>query len=181
MQPFSLLIKPVSADCNLRCGYCYYLDKSRLYPNSRRHRMSDNVLEQLVKSYMVTPQPTYAFIWQGGEPTLMGLDFFRKVVALQERYGDNGAIVANCLQTNSTLIDDELARHFARYRFLLGCSLDGPTGIHNHYRYTVGGYPTHETVMSGIKILKRHGVEFNILVLVSKANVRQAVEVYRYL
>ena len=97
MQPFSLLIKPASADCNLRCEYCFYLDKCRLYPNSRRHRMSDEVLEQLVKGYMATTQPTYAFIWHGGEPTLMGLDFFRKAVALQEHYGGKGAVVSNSL------------------------------------------------------------------------------------
>lgn len=181
MRPFSLLIKPASADCNLRCEYCFYLDTSRLYSTSLRHRMSDEVLEQLVKSYMATIQPTYSFAWQGGEPTLMGLDFFRKVVALQKHYGSKGAIISNSLQTNVTRIDEKLARHFARYCFLLGCSLDGPDGIHDRYRRTAGGNATHEMVMSGIDTLKRHGVEFNILALVSKANVEQASEIYQYL
>jgi len=143
--------------------------------------MSDEVLEQLVKGYMATTQPTYASIWHGGEPTLMGLDFFRKAVALQEHYGGKGAVVSNSLQSNATRIDDELARHFAHYRFLLGCSLDGPARIHDRCRCTAGGNATHETVMSGIDTLKRHGVEFNILVLVSKANVGQATEIYQYL
>ena len=181
MRPFSLLIKPASADCNLQCEYCFYLEKCHLYPEVKRHRMPDDILEQLIKSYMTTPQPTYAFAWQGGEPTLMGLKFFRKVTALQEKYGRSGAVVANGLQTNATLIDDELAQHLARYRFLLGCSLDGPAEIHDRYRLTAGGKPSHAKVMKGIDTLKRHGAEFNILVLVSQANVRQAAEVYHYL
>jgi uncharacterized protein len=111
----------------------------------------------------------------------MGLDFFRKVVALQKRYGSKGAIVSNGLQTNATSIDDELARHFARYSFLLGCSLDGPAGVHDHYRRTIRGKDTHETVLSGIQTLKQHGVEFNILVLVSKSNVERPAEIYQYL
>lgn len=181
MRPFSLLIKPTSADCNLRCEYCFYLDKANLYPSSSRHRMSDEVLDQLIISYMSTPQPTYSFNWQGGEPTLMGVEFYRRVVALQERYGSSGAVVSNGLQTNATHIDEALARHFAQYRFLIGCSLDGPPAIHDRYRRTPAGYGTHARVMSGIDTLKRHGVEFNVLVLVSRANVKQAAAVYRYL
>ncbi len=181
MRPFSLLIKPTSANCNLRCEYCFYLKKSFLYPELVRHRMSDEVLKQLVKSYMATSQPTYSFAWQGGEPTLMGLDLFRKVVTLQKQYGAKGAIVANGLQTNATHIDEELARHFARYRFLLGCSIDGPDVIHDCYRRTLKGKGTHKMVLSGMNTLKTHGVEFNILVLVSKANVERSAEIYQYL
>ncbi len=181
MRPFSLLIKPASADCNLRCEYCFYLEKCHLYPDVKRHRMSDEILEQLVKSYVTTAQPAYSFAWQGGEPTLMGVEFFRKITALQEKHGRSGAVVANGLQTNATLIDDELAQHLARYRFLLGCSLDGPAEIHDRYRLTTGGKPSHAKVLKGLGTLKRHGVEFNILVLVSRANVRQAAEVYHYL
>ena len=143
--------------------------------------MSNAVLERLIKSYMSTPQPTYSFIWQGGEPTLMGLNFFRKVVALQKHYAKEGSIISNSLQTNATRIDDDMARLFSQYRFLIGCSLDGPSDIHDHYRHTKGGHPTHKAVMSGIDALKRNGVEFNILVLVTQANIRQAADVYRYL
>ena len=181
MKPFTLLIKPASADCNLRCEYCFYLDKWRLYPETKRFRMSEAVLEQMVKSYMRTPQPVYAFGWQGGEPTLMGLDFFRKVTQFQEKYGRSGASVSNGLQTNAILIDDAMAQHFARYRFLVGCSLDGPAQIHDRYRRNRGGQPSHAKVLDGIETLKRHEVEFNILILVSQANVRRAKEVYHYL
>jgi uncharacterized protein len=181
VKPFSLLVKPACGDCNLRCEYCFYLQRRDLYPGEPRHRMSDEVLERLIRTYMQTAQPQYAFGWQGGEPTLMGVDFFRRVVALQEKYGRAGAVVANGLQTNCTLIDDEFAEHLAKYHFLIGCSLDGPAELHNRYRLTAGGEGSHQAVLRGIDALRRHGAEFNILVLVSQANVRHAVEVYDYL
>ena len=181
LHPFMLLIKPAGADCNLSCEYCFYLDKSRLYPESRRHRMGRPVLERLIGSYLATEQPQYVFCWQGGEPTLMGLDFFRHITDLQQRYGHDGAVVANSLQTNATLIDDDLAAHLARYRFLVGCSLDGPGSVHDRYRRSRGGNPSHAATLQGIEVLRRHGVAVNILVLVSQANVRRAREVYRYL
>jgi uncharacterized protein len=179
--PFSLLIKPAGADCNLRCIYCFYLEKCNLYPGSRKHRMPDSVLQKLIQSYMATPQPTYSFAWQGGEPTLMGLDFFRRVTELQKSYGKTGDVVSNGIQTNATLIDDAFAEHLGRYRFLAGVSLDGPSGIHDRFRQTRGGGPSHAAVLKGIDALKRHNVEFNILVLVSQANVNRARDVYRYL
>ncbi len=181
MKPFSLLVKPASADCNLRCEYCFYLEKSALYPDARRHRMSDAVLERMISTYMATEQPQYAFGWQGGEPTLCGVDFFRRVTDLQEKHGRRGAVVANGLQTNATLIDDALAAHFAKYRFLLGVSLDGPTELHDVFRRTAGDRGSHARVIEGLATLRRHGVEFNILTLVSQANVSRAREVYRYL
>jgi len=181
VRPFSLLIKPASADCNLRCDYCFYLEKCRLYPQSSRHRMSEEVLSRLVRSYLDTEQPVHTFAWQGGEPTLMGLEFFRRVTDLQAEHGRAGTAVANGLQTNATLIDDALAEHLAQYRFLVGCSLDGPARMHNRYRRALSGKPSHADVLRGIRTLQRHQVEFNILVLVSRANVRHAREVYRYL
>jgi uncharacterized protein len=181
MKPFSLLLKPAAADCNLRCGYCFYLDRAALYPATAAHRMSDAVLERVIRSYMATPQPQYAFGWQGGEPTLMGLDFFRRVTALQAKHGRPGAVVANGLQTNGTLIDDALAKHLARYRFLVGVSLDGSADVHDRYRRAPGGHGSHADVLRGIAALRRREVEFNILTLVSQANVRRAAEVYRYL
>ena len=181
MKPFTLLIKPTSADCNLNCRYCFYLEKCTLYPETAVHRMTDSVLEQMIKSYLETPQPVYTFGWQGGEPTLMGIDFFRKVTQFQKEYGQSGKTVANGLQTNATRIDDPMADLFKKYRFLLGCSLDGPAKIHDQYRRTAGGQPTHARVLSGIETLERHRVEFNILILVSQSNVRHAREVYQYL
>ena len=181
MRPFTLLIKPSSADCNLRCDYCFYLEKSHLYPQTARHRMSDEVLEKMIKSYMATPQPVYSFAWQGGEPTLMGLEFFEKVITWQKQYGRSGARIGNGLQTNATLITDELAALFGKYQFLVGCSLDGPASLHDRYRRSQGGKPTHAQILQGIETLQRHQVEVNILTLVSQANVAHAREVYRYL
>ena len=180
-RPFSLLVKPASADCNLRCEYCFYLDRAGLYPESPRHRMSDEVLERMVRTYMATEQPTYAFGWQGGEPTLMGLDFFKRVTDLQKKHGRRGAVVANGLQTNATLINDEFAKHLAEYHFLCGVSLDGPAEIHDHYRKDARGRGSHADVLRGIECLKRNRVEFNILTLVNNLNVARPKETYRYL
>ncbi len=178
MRPFSLLIKPAGADCNLRCEYCFYLCKRALYPSTRSQRMTDETLETLIRSYMATPQPVYSFGWQGGEPLLLGTDFFRRVTELQKRHGKPGTVVANSLQTNATLITEELAEHLAEYRFLVGCSLDGPPQVHDRYRRTSDGKPTHAAVLRGIETLRRHRVEFNILVLVSQANVAHPRAVY---
>ena len=181
MRPFSLLIKPASADCNLNCRYCFYLEKKDIYPGHNLHRMPDAVLEKMISSYMKTPQPQYSFGWQGGEPTLMGVEFFRKIIDLQQKHGGTGTVVGNGLQTNAVLIDDEMAAHFAKYNFLLGVSLDGPPEIHDFYRKNHAGAGSHASVMKAIGILKKHNVEFNILVLVSKSNVGRAKEIYSYL
>lgn len=143
--------------------------------------MSDDVLEQLISSYMATSQMQYVFGWQGGEPTLMGVEFFRKVVELQQKYGKRGIVVSNGLQTNATLITDELAVHLSRYKFLLGVSLDGPEDIHDKNRVTANGKGSHTDVLKGLECLKRNNVEFNILVVVNRDNVTCARTVYRYL
>jgi len=180
MKPFTLLVKPASADCNLRCPYCFYLDRASLYPGSAVHRMTDEVLELLIASYLKTPQPQYVFGWQGGEPLLMGFEFFRKAVDGQARLGPPGAVVANGLQTNGTLIDSELARLFADYHFLLGVSLDGPEPIHDHFRRNGAGAGTYAAVRRGIDCLQRHEVAFNILTLVTSRSARKAAEIYRF-
>jgi uncharacterized protein len=143
--------------------------------------MNSETLEALVKGYMATPQPQYAFAWQGGEPTLMGLDFFQQVVELQKKYGAFGASVANHLQTNGIMISADLARHLSRYNFLVGVSLDGPAEVHDRFRQYANGRGSHEQVMNGIRLLQKNQVKVNILTLVSKANVSQGREVYRYL
>jgi uncharacterized protein len=179
-KPFSLLVKPAGADCNLACAYCFYLKKAALYPETRTHRMNDAVLERMVQSYLATQQPVYSFGWQGGEPTLMGLEFFQKVTTFQQRHGRPGTRVANGLQTNGVLIGDEFAEHLARYHFLVGLSLDGPAEMHDRYRRYPGGGGAHADVASALRRLQSHGVEVNVLVLVSKANVEHAAQVYRY-
>jgi len=181
MRPFSLLVKPTSADCNLACEYCFYLPKGSLYPETKKHRMSDSVLEHVIKTYMQTPQPAYSICWQGGEPTLMGTEFFTKAVEFQKKYGSAGARISNSVQTNATLITDEMAALFATYNFFVGCSLDGPEKTHDHYRRTLKGNATHTDVIKGIKILNRNHVQFNILTLISKSNINHAHEIYHYL
>lgn len=181
MKPFSLLVKPASADCNLKCTYCFYLDHISMYPEKKIHRMDDVTLEKMIASYMKTKQPAYSFGWQGGEPTLMGVDFFKKVVELQKKYSKPGIPVSNGLQTNGTLITDDMAKLFHDYNFLVGVSVDGPEPIHNKYRVHTGDRGSHHLVMEGIHKLKKHKVEFNILTLVSESNVNHAKEVYSYL
>lgn len=143
--------------------------------------MPDNVLEQLIKTYMGTPQAGYSICWQGGEPTLMGTDFFLKAVEFQKRYGAARSRISNSVQTNATLITDKMAALFAQYHFLVGCSLDGPKEIHDRYRRMARGTPTHSAVINGIHRLQRRNVAFNILTLVSRANVDHARQVYHYL
>jgi uncharacterized protein len=181
MKEFSLLIKPSSADCNMNCNYCFYLKKSSLYPEEKIHRMTEATLEKLISHYMETPQTYYTFSWQGGEPTLMGLKFFKKVVEFQKNYGKAGSLVANGLQTNGTLIDNALAKYLSEYKFLLGVSLDGPEYLHDNYRKFLGGQGTFKKVMRGIRILKDNDVKFNILTLVNDFNVDKAAEVYKFL
>jgi uncharacterized protein len=143
--------------------------------------MTAKVLKRLVSSYMRTPQTQYNFTWQGGEPTLMGLDFFKKAVKLQQEHGTPGTSVSNGIQTNALLIDNEFAEFLARYNFLVGVSLDGPAYIHDRYRKNKNRTGTYQNVMKGIDGLVRNGVEFNILTLVSQANVKKGQEVYRFL
>jgi len=179
MNPFSLLVKPASADCNLRCEYCFYID--HLNKESSTPRMSEETLELMIKSYMTTNQDKhYTFGWQGGEPTIMGLKFFQKAVEFQKKYAPPGATISNGLQTNGTLITEDWAKFLAEYRFLLGVSLDGPDYLHDHYRKTIGMKPTHKMVLRGIEHLRNNSVEFNILSLINSQNVEKASEIYHY-
>ncbi len=178
---FSLLIKPASADCNLRCGYCFYLGRSELYPQTAVHRMSEEVLERLVKTYLATPQPVYAFVWQGGEPLLMGSPFYERVTDLQMAYARRGADISNAIQTNGMLLTDRLARQFRACRFLTGVSLDGPERLHDAARRDSGGHGSHQSVLEGLECLKKNRAEYNVLTLVSRHNAAFPVEVYDYL
>jgi len=180
---FSLLLKPVAAACNLQCTYCYYRGSGHPGPGAESSlpRMRDDVLEAVLRAYMQTKQAIYSMVWHGGEPTLLPCTFFKDAVALQKRYAPPGARIANSIQTNGTLITDELAAFMAHYRFLCGVSLDGPPHIHDRSRKSRSGKGTHAAVQKGIATLVRAGVPVNLLVLVSAANVRQPLEVYRYL
>lgn len=181
MKPFSLLVKPAGPDCNLGCEYCFYLGKRALYPGTPRHRMAAETLELLVKGYLATEQPQHSFGWQGGEPLLMGEDFFRAVTDLQQKHGRAGAEVANGLQTNGTLLTPGLAGHFARFNFLVGLSLDGPPELHDRFRRNPAGAGSYMDSMRAARLLRDAGTDFNILTLVSAANVREPEKVYAFL
>ena len=180
-RAFHIMTKPRGAICNLDCAYCYFLSKEMLYPGSRL-RMADELLEEYTRQYIEAQRvPEVTFAWQGGEPTLMGLDFFRRALELQQKYRRPGMRVHNSLQTNGTLLDDAWCDFFKQHDFLIGLSLDGPRELHDVYRVDKGGHPTFDRVMAALALLKRHHVEFNILTTLHAANAAHPLEVYRFL
>jgi len=182
---FHVLAKPIGPICNLDCKYCFYLEKELLYPQPDHHidkwAMSDRVLESYVRQYIEAHDtPVVNFAWQGGEPTLLGVNFFRRVVELEKRYA-NGKQIANAFQTNGVLLNDAWAEFFLEYQFLIGISIDGPRELHDAYRVDKGGQPTFDRVMRGIETLQRNKVDFNTLTTVHRANADSPLEVYRFL
>lgn len=177
---FHVLAKPTGAICNLDCQYCFFLSKEALYPGDR-FRMADEMLENYVRQLIESHDgPEITIAWQGGEPTLMGVDFFRRAVQLSERYKRPGQQIAHTIQTNGTLLTDEWCELFAAHHFLVGISIDGPAELHDAYRVDKKGRPTFDKVMRGVRHLRAHGVEFNILCTVNAANQRHPLEVYRF-
>ena len=175
------MAKPIGPICNLDCRYCYYLEKEALYPRGENFRMSPEVLETYIRDYLALQEGhELSMTWQGGEPTLLGLEFFERVVALQQKYA-GGRKVANAIQTNGTRLTPEWCRFFKANDFLVGLSIDGPRKLHDTYRVDKGNKPTFDSVMTGLKLLKRHGVEFNSLTVVSASNVKRPLEVYEFL
>ena len=180
-RPFHLMAKPTGAACNLACDYCYFLRKEDLYPGSS-FRMGDAVLERFVDQTLeAQPGPEVTFAWQGGEPTLMGLGFFERAVALAESRRRPHQRVQHTLQTNATRLDDAWGAFLARHAFLVGISLDGPRELHDRYRRDKGGKGSFDAVMRGVAVLRRHGVEWNALVTVHAGNAHAPLDVYRFL
>lgn len=176
-----LMAKPIGPLCNLDCGYCFYLEKESMFPPRQRFRMADDVLEAYVQAYIAaTHAPEVEFTWQGGEPTLMGVNFFERAVALQKRYA-NGKTIRNTLQTNGTLLDDDWGAFFKRECFLLGVSLDGPPALNDISRPDKHGRSSYADTLRGLNVLARHGVDFNVLVTVSSRNVDHPLEIYEHL
>jgi uncharacterized protein len=174
------MTKPRGAICNLDCKYCYFLRKERLYPDSD-FRMSETLLEEYTRQYIDAQHiPEVTFAWQGGEPTLMGLDFYKQAVGYQQNHKKAGMRIYNALQTNAVILDDAWCEFFAQNDFLIGVSLDGPQHLHDAYRVDKGGAPTFDKVMRGIELLKKHNVEFNILTTVHAANADYPLETYRF-
>ena len=178
---FHLLAKPTGATCNLDCTYCFFLSKEMLYPGSR-FRMADEMLEEYIRQLIEAHHiPEVVVAWQGGEPTLMGVEFFRRSIEYQKKYRRPGMSILNTIQTNGTLIDDEFAAFFKENNFLVGISIDGPRAMHDAYRVDKGGAPTFDRVMRGLNYLQKYGVEYNTLTTLHHANADHPVEVYRFL
>ncbi len=177
---FHLLAKPTGAVCNLNCQYCFFLTKEQLYPGSK-FRMTDEMLEEYLRQYLQAQRiPEITIAWQGGEPTLMGLDFFRRSVELAEKHKPARATLQHTMQTNGTKLNDEWCSFFKEHNYLIGLSIDGPPDMHDVYRVDKGGRPSSARVLRGLEYLKKHDVDVNILCTVHAANGDHPREVYRY-
>jgi uncharacterized protein len=184
-RAFQLMLKPFGPVCNLKCDYCYYLEKANIYEEKKnvpsQFRMKEEVLEKYIRDYIDSqPGDEVLFSWQGGEPTLLGTDFFRKALALQKEYGE-GRKISNTLQTNGTLITDEWAALFAANNFLIGLSVDGPADLHDYYRKYSSDAGSFSKVMDAVRLFHKHGVEFNTLTVVNDRNSKVPLRVYRFL
>ncbi|MBW2581057.1 MAG: anaerobic sulfatase maturase [Deltaproteobacteria bacterium] len=179
-QGIHIVAKPIGPKCNLNCDYCFYLEKQALFPKGEDYMMPDEVLQAYITKYItLQPTPVVGFVWQGGEPTLLGLDFYKRVVELQRPYAGQKEIT-NSLQTNGTLLDDEWCAFLKENNFLVGLSLDGPKEIHDRYRKDRGGKGSFDKVMRGLKLLQKHGVEYNVMATVARETTYKPLEVYRF-
>ena len=175
-----VLAKPIGSICDIACDYCFYLEKRELFPGERQFRMSDEVLAKYVEQYVeAQPTPVVEFVWHGGEPTLLGVDFYRRVVEAQKPFRGRKEI-RNTLQTNALSIDDEWCAFFKEHDFFIGVSLDGPKEVHDRYRKDRHGRGTFDRVMVGVRLLQKHGVEFNALACVGRETAYKPLEVYRF-
>jgi len=174
----TLLIKPTSAECNLGCKYCFYSPKENLYQDKDK-RMSSDILEITVKKALDIAE-NITFCWQGGEPTLMGLPFYKRVVELQKRYKKDDQSISNAFQTNGVLLNEDWALFFRENNFLVGLSVDGPSSVHDEYRITKDGKPTHHLVLSKLKLLQGYNVAFNILTVVNDKNSKKPESLFKY-
>jgi len=181
-REFQVFTKPIGSICNLDCQYCYYLKKQSLYPEEASFRMPHDTLETYIAQHIdASPGPDIRFSWHGGEPTLLGLDYFRNIVALQRRHQPPDRRITNGIQTNGTLLDEDWCRFLAAEGFTVGLSLDGPPEMHDAYRVTKDGEPTHEQTMRGYNLLKKHGVYTDILCVVNSHNAGHPLKVYGFL
>lgn len=174
------MLKPAGSLCNLRCKYCYYLEKNKLYNNTRKQVLSNELLEKFIKEYIeVQTTPEVLFTWHGGETLMRPISFYQRALELQRRYA-RGRTIDNSIQTNATLLNDEWCRFFKENNFLVGVSIDGPQEFHDEYRRTAGGGPTFLQVMQGIQLLNKYGVEWNALAVVNDFNADYPLEFYRF-
>jgi uncharacterized protein len=179
-QGIHVVAKPIGPACNLNCEYCFYLEKQALFAPDEKYRMADGVLRAFIRNYISSqPTPLVEFVWQGGEPTLLGIDFFRRVVDLQRPFVGTKTIT-NSLQTNGTLLTDDWCAFLKKHDFMVGISLDGPKEIHDRHRHDRKGNGTFDQVMRGLKLLQKHKVEYNVLACVARETARKPLDVYRF-
>jgi uncharacterized protein len=175
-----VVAKPIGPVCNLNCEYCFYLEKKALFSANEQYRMPDEVLRAYIANYITSqPTPVVEFVWQGGEPTLLGIDFFKRVVELQKHFGGQKSIT-NSLQTNGTLLTDNWCAFLKKHNFMVGISLDGPKEIHDRYRCDRKGNGTFDQVMGGLMLLQKHKVDYNVLACVARDTAKQPLDVYRF-
>lgn len=180
LQGIHVVAKPIGPLCNLNCEYCFYLEKQALFARNEKYRMTDDVLRAFITGYISSqPTPVVEFVWQGGEPTLLGIDFFKRAVELQKHLAGTKTI-ANALQTNGTLLTNEWCAFLKKHNFMVGISLDGPQEIHDRYRHDRKGAGSFVQVMHGLKLLQKHGVEYNILACVARETARNPLDIYRF-
>jgi uncharacterized protein len=182
--PFNIITKPIGPICNIDCAYCFYLEKTKLYPRTKSFKMNEDVLEQYVRQYIEgQPEdtPEISFGWQGGEPTLMGIPFFKSALQFQKKYKRPGMNIQNSVQSNGTLLNDDWGTFFHDNHFFLGISIDGPEAIHDHFRNDKKGRGTFQQVMRGIEICQKYNVEFNTLTVVQSHNGEHPVQIYDFL
>lgn len=179
-RPMYVMLKPSGSLCNLRCKYCYYLEKKHLYTDVKNHIITDTLLEKFVKEYIeAQTTPSVLFTWHGGETLMRPLSFYKRAMELQQRYA-RGRRIDNCIQTNATLLNDEWCKFFKENNWLVGVSIDGPQEFHDEYRKTTGGRPTFLQVMKGINLLNKHGVEWNALAVVNDFNADYPLDFYHF-
>ena len=179
-RPMYVMLKPAGSLCNLRCKYCYYLEKDKLYKQCKNHVISDELLEKFIKEYIeAQTTPQVLFTWHGGETLMRPISFYKRALELQRIYG-RGRQIDNCIQTNGTLLTDEWCQFFKDNNFLVGVSIDGPQEFHDEYRRTATNKPTFVKVMNGINLLNKHGVEWNALAVVNDYNADCPLEFYRF-
>jgi uncharacterized protein len=179
-QGLHVVAKPIGPMCNLDCEYCFYLEKQALFGTGEKYRMSDKILSSFITNYITSqPTPIVEFVWQGGEPTLLGIDFFKRVIELQRPFARQKTIT-NSLQTNGTLLTDEWCDFLKKYNFIVGISLDGPKEIHDRYRCDQQGNGTFDRVMRGLKFLQEHKVDYNVLACVARDTAKRPLDIYRF-
>lgn len=181
-RAYHAMIKPIGSICNLDCTYCYYLHKKELLGSNSKFQISDEILETHIRQYIEgQDRSEVVFSWQGGEPTLLGLEFFQKVVELEQKYKKPNQRIENDLQTNGTLLNDEWGAFLKKHGFLVGLSIDGPKELHDRYRVAKDGKPTFDKVFAAAQMLHRHGVPFNTLTVINRVNAKKPLDVYRFL